>query len=112
MDLLDFCWTHVWWSWAGDKNTPGSAFYSNFNLYEGFWWWIVSAYMLQRFLRNKQKTGLEFSYYLSFVLFGMTDFIEMYFLTSWLVAVKGINLAMIFALRHDIVRKIYPGLKM
>jgi hypothetical protein len=51
---------------------------------------------------------LEVAYAMAFGLFGVTDFIEAWRLTSWLIWAKLVNLMVLLLLRRTVLRRFYP----
>ncbi|HET6879165.1 MAG TPA: hypothetical protein VFI31_03355 [Pirellulales bacterium] len=102
--------THSWW-----RHTAGEAFgfspvYHWFNLAEGVAWCLVAGLVVRRFARQR-KSKLEIIYALAFLTFGVSDFVEAQALTTWLILAKGLNLAVLFALRRHLLRRHYPASK-
>jgi len=108
IDWLDLLFTHTWWSWAGGDRSWHSIAVHVFNLIEGLVWWIFSALVIVRHLRFR-KSRAELAYSAAFLAFGVTDFIEAYALTSWLIWIKLVNLVVLWRLRAVSLKKWYPG---
>ena len=107
--LLELLTTRTWWSY--DPQAPGYAQpYHAFNLFEGFAWWVLAALVLIRYLRHR-NSPLELAYGAAFVTFGLSDFVEAYRVTSWLILSKGVNLVALLYLRQLVIRRFYPESK-
>lgn len=58
--------------------------------------------------RKNRRSSLELWYALAFLLFGVSDLIEAWVLTSWLLWWKVINLVAVYLLRRSVMRRFYP----
>lgn len=105
--IFDILCTHTWWAWIPGDRSWHSLFVHWFNLFEGTAWWGFGGLVLRRFLRYR-KSPLELVYAAAFVIFGLTDFVESYALTSWLIHVKLLNLVALWRLRRLVMRRHYP----
>lgn len=107
--LLELLTTRTWW--ANDPQALGYAQpYHAFNLFEGCAWLVLAALVLVRYLRHR-KSSLELAYGAAFVTFGLSDFVEAYHVTSWLILAKGVNLVALLYLRHIVLSRFYPESK-
>ena len=107
LDLMELLFRHTWWTWtAGDRSWHAIAVHV-FNLGEGSVWCVFSALVLHRHVRSRRNLG-ELLYSLAFLSFGITDFIEAYSLTSWLIWVKLLNLVVLWRLRARSLREWHP----
>lgn len=102
--------TKTWWTFhAGDA---GFGFvYSWFNVVEGCLWCLFAVLVLRRYLKHCRST-IELFYALAFLTFGLSDFLESFSLTSWLIIAKGINLAILLWLRRYVLWRCYPQQRM
>ena len=108
--VYEFLITQTWWIYQ-----PKAAWYTQtyhwMNLAEGTAWLIFSVLVMGRYFRNR-NSSLELLYSLAFFTFGLTDFREAYILESWLILVKGLNLAILLYLRSLVIRRYYPQSQM
>ncbi|MBS0202829.1 MAG: hypothetical protein JSS49_08025 [Planctomycetes bacterium] len=100
----------TWWSW----NRPAGAPYTwmeiagrGFNGVEATAWFIFAVLVFRRGLKYR-RSKCELWYGVAFVLFGISDVIEAWILTSWLLWWKAINLVVLFSLRRSIMKRYYP----
>ncbi len=107
--LLDLLLTRTWWTYD-----PGADWYAQpyhwINLLEGAAWLVFAGLVLARYVRNR-RSKLEWLYALAFVTFGLSDFREVYVVQSWLILAKGVNLGVLFYLRHLVISRYYPQSK-
>ena len=68
---------------------------------------MFGGLVLARYLRWR-RSSIEAGYALAFVSFGLTDFVEAYALSSWLIWVKLANLIVLARLRAIVIRLYYP----
>jgi hypothetical protein len=106
-DMADILWSRTWWSYGRDAELPYSTAYHTFNLIEGTAWLVFCGLVLVRYYRFK-NSRLELLYALAFFTFGLSDFREAYCQQSWLIWLKGINLAALLYLRHLVITRFYP----
>lgn len=99
--------SHTWWIWGPDAQLPDQV-YHTFNIAEGLAWIALGALVLRRWTPQK-RSALEPLYALAFVTFGLTDFQEARELSTWLILAKGVNLALLLALRAIVIRRFYPA---
>ena len=111
--VLRILFYETWWSWnrpAGEPYTWMEIAGRGFNVVEAAAWFIFAALVLRRGLKHR-NSNVEFAYAIAFVLFGISDVIETWYLTSWLLWWKGINLVVLFSLRRSIMKRYYPDAK-
>lgn len=109
-ELTDTLFLKTWWTWNRAANEPISEIdYAChvFNLVEALSWFTFAVLVLVRWWRNR-RSGSELWYALAFVVFGISDGIEAWILTSWLLWWKAINLLCLFLLRRHVMRQHYP----
>ena len=87
----------------------GMWVYVAFNFVEALAWHAFAIFVLYRFLRRR-KTRVELLYAFSFLLFGLSDLIEMGGLSVGLLLFKGACIAAILAARQHVLH-FYPGKK-
>ena len=108
-DVIDFLLTREWW-----RYDPAADWYASpyhwINLVEGAAWLIFAALVLTRYARHRHSP-IELAYAGAFLTFGVTDFREAYVVHSWLILVKGANLALLLYLRWVVIRRYYPESK-
>jgi hypothetical protein len=99
-------WSREWWRHGRPPSALSDA-YHWFNLAEGIVWLVLAGLVAARAARNERR-GLEWCYAAAFAAFGLTDFREAFALHSWLIWLKGINLAVLLWLRAIVIRRHYP----
>lgn len=112
-EIIDMLFFKTWWTWVRPDNAAFSEIdYACriFNFVEAAAWFLFSALVLLRWSRYR-RSHLELWYALSFVLFGISDGIEAWVLTSWLLWWKAINLVWLFLLRRKVMQQFYPMAK-
>ena len=97
----------IWWTWDPSAPTTISQAYHCFNILEGCVWVMFSALVLQRYHQHRHSQW-EIAYSLAFLSFGLTDFGEAWEQSTWLIAVKGLNVVVLFRLRYVIMKRFYP----
>lgn len=108
IDLLFF---KGWWRYRAGNQPWFDVPYHAFNLLEGCAWVVLSALVLRRHLVHRHS-AIEVAYAAAFFAFGLTDFREAYALDSWLIWLKGINLAALLWLRAIVIGRYYPASKL
>lgn len=109
--VFEILFATTWWTYDPHDRTLHSVSYHAFNFFEGAVWIGFGVLVFRRFLKNRRST-LELAYFAAFVLFGLTDFREAYFMQSWLLWVKLANLVALFWLRRVVMRQHYPESKL
>ncbi|WP_165226911.1 hypothetical protein [Aquisphaera insulae] len=109
--LVDLLWYRTWYAYSAGNPPWIEIPYHVFNLFEGAAWCLFAALVLRRYLIHR-RSWLELAYALAFLTFGMTDFREAYSLQTWLLWIKGLNLAILLGLRAHILGRYYPGEKL
>ena len=99
-----------WWRYAAGEPSTFSTAYHWFNIAEGVAWCIIAAFVWWRYMKCR-RSRLEIVYAVAFATFGLSDFVEAYRLTTWLILMKGANLVALFALRTYLLRRYYPASK-
>lgn len=110
-ELLRILWFETWWRWirpANDPLLPHDYACHYFNLLEAAIWFIFSALVIRRW-RTGRRSPLELGYAAAFLLFGASDVVEAWILTSWLLWWKAANLIALIVLRREVIRRLYPG---
>lgn len=87
--------------------TPWTIAYISFNAIEAIAWFTIAAIVARRALRGRAGL-LEWLYAASFIIFGVTDLLEIVAMPIWLLAVKGIVLGAILLLRAEVLTR-HPG---
>lgn len=95
---------HVLWRY---DDSPESAIYSWFNVAEAVAWWLIAAWVLVRHARHR-RTWIEPLYVFMFIIFGLSDVLESYRVTPWLVLCKGLIFANLVVMRVHLIRVYYP----
>ena len=108
-DLLQFLFMRTWWTYDPDADWYAQP-YHWLNLLEGSTWIVISMLVLLRYMRRR-NSSLELIYCAAFATFGLSDFREAYLLQSWLILIKGVNLAALLWLRWLVLRRYYPERK-
>jgi hypothetical protein len=108
-DVLRILFFETWWSWSRPTNEPYTWMdiaCRDFNFVEALAWFVFATLVLRRWFRHRHSQ-LELWYGAAFVLFGVSDLIEAWLLTSWLLWWKVSNLIALFWLRRTIMRRFY-----
>jgi hypothetical protein len=107
--IFDLLWSRTWWRYRPSSPTdfPMPYYVHAFNLFEGTAWVVFGVLVLARFLRWR-RSAIEVGYAVAFFCFGLTDFVEAYALSSWLIWVKLANLIVLAWLRAIVIRRYYP----
>lgn len=100
--------SHVLWQYQSERLSTGDVVYHWLNLLEGAAWIGFGLLVLFRFARYRNSC-LEIVYAAAFVLFGLSDFREAYFLQPWIIVAKGAILAALLSLRWIVIRRYYPS---
>jgi hypothetical protein len=109
-DLIRFTLTETWWRWNRPASEPlmvNDYACHYFNFVEGTAWFVFAGLVLRRWWRFR-RSPLEIAYAVAFLLFGISDFVEAWALTSWLLWWKLVNLVALFQLRVIVLRRFYP----
>ena len=112
-DFARILFWQTWWSWSRAENesyTWIDIACRNFNFVEATCWFVFAALVLRR-SRKHHRSPLESWYAFAFILFGVSDVIEAWSLTSWLLWWKGINLVALYRLRRTVMTQFYPDAK-
>lgn len=112
-DVPRILFWETWWSWSRATSEPRTwidVACRDFNFVEAFAWFVFSILVYRRW-RRFRRSSLELWYAFAFVLFGVSDAIEAWVLTSWLLWWKVINLTALFLLRRSVMRRLYPTAK-
>ena len=108
-DLADIAFVRTWWTYGARGNDRWFEVpYHAFNLFEGAAWVVFAGLVAGRYARHR-RSPIELAYSLAFLAFGLTDFVEAYALSSWLVWAKLVNLLILAQLRAIVVRRFYPA---
>jgi hypothetical protein len=110
MDSIARLLGRSWWRYATGESPAFSTGYHWLNVAEGIVWCLIAGLVLRRHLRDR-KSSFEIAYAAAFLTFGLSDFVEAYVLTTWLILAKGANLIALFLLRRLILRDHYPESK-
>ena len=109
-DLRRWIWFETWWKWNPSPHQPSSLqdiLCHYFNLIEAAVWFVFAILVFRRWLKCR-RSSLEIAYAFAFLVFGVSDVIEAWKLTSWLLWWKAVNLIILFLLRRTIIRRYYP----
>ena len=109
--IVEFVFTHTWWTWDPLDGQWFSITYHWFNLLEGMIWLILAGLVLRRWLKHR-CSRIEIIYAIAFLCFAATDFREAWEQSSWLIWLKLFNLALLFWLRRIVVQRWYPAARM
>lgn len=112
MSWPEFLWWHEWWRFDSEGPTSDLIWQFGFNLFEGVCWFVFASMVIRRYRRMRKSKLLEWSYAASFAFFGVSDFIQAYRLTSWLLIWKIVNLIVLLILRRSVMKNHYPGSKL
>ena len=106
-NLIEIIFVRSWWTYDVKKPFGFSACYHWFNILEGLVWLVFSALVLLRFLRHRQSR-IELCYCALFAAFGVSDFVEAWQQSSWLILLKLFNLYGLVWTRERVMRRHYP----
>ena len=67
--------------------------------------------MIRRFSTHRSSRS-EIGYAIAFLTFAITDFVEAWGQSSWLIWLKLLNLIVLFQLRRTIMARHYPEAKL
>ena len=108
--IPDWLWAETWWSWNRTTNLPRTfqdIACHYFNLFEATVWFVFAVLVARRWWVYR-RSSLEVAYAIAFVLFGLSDLVEAWNLTSRLLWWKLINLIVLFRLRNRVLKQHYP----
>ena len=106
-NFLETVFIRIWWTYDAEEPFGFSTCYHWFNILEGLVWLVFSALVLLRFLRHRQSR-IELCYCALFAAFGVSDFVEAWQQSSWLIWLKLINLSGLVWTRERVMRRHYP----
>ena len=109
MDWLDLLWWHTWREYDPNGSLSDFVWQHGFNLFEGACWFACSSLVIRRHLQHRKSKCLELSYAAAFFFFGLSDFVQAYRLTSWLLVWKLFNLIALLVLRKRTIKRHYPS---
>ena len=113
--MLEMLQSHVvnqvWWQWDSENPSVFSSCYHWFNIAEGSVWLIFGGLVLHRFLIER-CSWIEPVYAGLFLTFGGSDFREAWEQSTWLIALKGLNILLLLPIRHHIMNRHYPASKL
>lgn len=110
-NMTHWLWFETWWAWKRPANLAPSfqdLACHYFNLFEASVWFVFAGLVVYRWFRFRQSS-LEIVYAIAFLVFGVSDVIEAWRLTSWLLWWKVANLILLFRLRQLVMRRYYPN---
>ncbi|TWU47808.1 hypothetical protein [Rubripirellula reticaptiva] len=107
-DLIDLLVQRTWWRYPPSGNNLFNELYHWFNIAEGTVWFVLSWLVIRRYWMHR-NSRLEIAYSILFLAFGVTDFLESYALTSWLIWLKIFNVLQLFVVRRIVIRRYYCG---
>lgn len=82
--------------------------YGGFNVIEGLIWTGIAGIVALRWMLHR-KSGFELWYAFLFLIFGVSDVVEAFGLTVWLLLAKGVILGLLLYARMVIRREFYVG---
>ena len=106
-NLLETVFIRIWWTYDAEEPFGFSTCYHWFNILEGLVWLVFSALVLLRFLRHRHSR-VELCYCALFAAFGVSDFVEAWQQSSWLIWLKLFNLYGLVRAREHVMRRHYP----
>ena len=110
-ETLEIIFIRTWWQYTPDDVQWFTAIYHWFNLAEGCAWVVCSWLVFRRFLIHR-KSRSEICYAVAFLTFAITDFVEAWEQSSWLIWLKLVNLIVLIQLRRTIMSRYYPTAKL
>lgn len=105
--MLELIFVQTWWRYTPGDGQWFTAIYHWFNIAEGCAWVACSGLALRRFLAHR-KSRSEITYAIAFLTFGITDFVEAWEKSSWLIWLKLFNLIVLLQHRRSIMSRYYP----
>ena len=99
MDWIELLWWRTWWEYDPHAPVSNLVLQHWLNLVEGSIWSVYCLLVMRRYRRHRKSKRLEVSYAVAFALFGLSDFVQAYLLTSWLLVWKLLNLIALLVLR-------------
>lgn len=111
MSWSELLWWHEWWKLDPRGSTADLIWQHGFNLFEGACWFVFAGLVIHRYRRARKSRPMEWGYAAAFVFFGISDFIQAYRLTSWLLVWKLVNLIVLLVLRRVVMKTHYPESK-
>ena len=112
MSWPELLWWHEWWRLDPEGPTSDLIWQHAFNLFEGCCWFVFAGLVIRRHLRSRKSKSLEWCYAAAFGLFGASDFVQAYRLTSWLLIWKLVNLVTLLVLRRVVMKRLHPESKL
>ncbi len=112
MSWPELLWWHEWWRYDPEGPTSDFIWQYGFNLFEGICWFVFAGLVIRRYCRMRKSKFGEWGYAVAFGLFGVSDFIQAYRLTSWLLIWKIVNLIVLLVLRRNVMKNHYPESKL
>jgi hypothetical protein len=106
-NLFEIVFVRIWWTYDAEEPFGFSACYHWFNILEGLVWLVFSALVLSRFLRHHQSR-IELCYCALFAAFGVSDLVEAWQQSSWLIWLKLFNLYGLVRTRNHVMHRHYP----
>lgn len=107
MGVLHFIFLRVHHTTDWNDLTAIDYFLVGFNAMEALFWFGCGGYVLRRNAAG-HRAGLESLYALLFVLFGLTDVIETFQVSSPLIWVKLFILVPLFVIRRNVLASYTP----
>jgi hypothetical protein len=111
VNVFEIVFVQIWWTYEAEEPFGFSACYHWFNILEGQVWLVFSALVLLRFLRHRQSR-IEVWYCLLFAAFGVSDLVEAWQQSSWLIWLKLFNLYGLVRTREHVMRRHYPAARL
>lgn len=99
-----------WWIWNPANASIWDRVYRDFNLLEGMAWCVFSGLVVRRWFRH-QRSKWEWGYAISFLAFGITDFLESWAQSLPLLGSKGVILLALYRFRQQALSQWYPSAK-
>ena len=84
------------------------VFYFSFNALEAVCWGVFALLVLLRWKKHRHSR-LELFYALLFLLFGISDVIEIFVYPIWLLLAKGLVLFGLWWCRKTLIARFYSG---
>jgi hypothetical protein len=93
-----------------DTIGPLQIFYFGFNALEAIAWFVFAAIVLRRWFKHRHSP-IEWLYSGLFVLFGLSDVMELFVYPVWLLLAKAVVLVGLLVCRHRLIKQHYQGAK-
>lgn len=106
-ETLEIIFVRTRWEYTPGDGQWFTVIYHWFNIAEGLAWVACAGLVFRRFLVHRKSLSKIF-YALAFLTFAITDFLEAWEQSSWLIWLKLCNLIALLLLRRRVMTRHYP----